>query len=514
MTITNESRSSKNKVSSVHDWVYQAGSDGISLAKIIDGSTGAQTSGTAIIENSRQVASALISRELKPETVVAVALPNLPVVAEIALGVFSSGCTLAMLNPKLGPEVLAQKLAELDAKILITTPGIPPSQLVGAQYETVLIGSGHDSTSYEEFTAGPAATELPEINPDSVAVIFQSSGTTSPSKPIELTHETVIAGLETIDERMKLNSSDSSLAVAPFFHVLGFYMMLLTPLRHGMPVVTLAAIDMERAIDLIDEYEISYKAGGPPMMAPIASSGASGRLKSLRKILTGGGPLDSRIESALRDAFPHATTGQGYALTEFLLITFVAIDEGHPIGTVGRIVDGMEMKIIDPDDGHVCAAREEGEIVVKGPQMMRGHRGLPEATAAVIDFDGWLHTGDLGNVDNEGFLFITGRLKEMIMVQGQRFAPKTFEELIRKIDAVQEVVVAATREYPDSHTPIAFVVGESSLTVSQIKSALEGQRELPECEVVFVDAIPKSPAGKILRVELLKQIDASLLEVK
>jgi acyl-CoA synthetase (AMP-forming)/AMP-acid ligase II len=146
--------------------------------------------------------------------------------------------------------------------------------------------------------------------------------------------------------------------------------------------------------------------------------------------------------------------------------------------------------------------------------MMRGYRGLPEATAAVIDFDGWLHTGDLGNVDNEGFLFITGRLKEMIMVQGQRFAPKTFEELIRKIDAVQEVVVAATREYPDSHTPIAFVVGESSLTVSQIKSALEGQRELPECEVVFVDAIPKSPAGKILRVELLKQIDASLLEVK
>jgi acyl-CoA synthetase (AMP-forming)/AMP-acid ligase II len=133
MTITNESRSSKNKVSSVHDWVYQAGSDGINLAKIIDGSTGAQTSGTAIIENSRQVASALISRELKPETVVAVALPNLPVVAEIALGVFSSGCTLAMLNPKLGPEVLAQKLAELDAKILITTPGIPPSQLVGAQ---------------------------------------------------------------------------------------------------------------------------------------------------------------------------------------------------------------------------------------------------------------------------------------------------------------------------------------------------------------------------------------------
>jgi acyl-CoA synthetase (AMP-forming)/AMP-acid ligase II len=515
MTIANENKMSNRRTLGVHEWVFEDADTGINLAKIIDGSTGAQTSGAAIVENSRRVASALISRKFKSETVIAVALPNLAVVAEIVLGVFSSGCTLAMLNPKLAPEVLAQKLAEVDAKILITTPGISPSQQVGTQYETILIDSSDDSTTYEEFTSVPSAIMLPAVSPTSMAVIFQSSGTTSPSKPIELTHNNVVAGLENVDERMKLNSSDSSLAVAPFFHVLGFYMMLLTPLRCGMPVITLAAIDMERAIDLIDEYEITYMAGGPPMMAPIAKSGASGRLKSLRKIHFGGGPLDSRTERAIRDAFPHATTGQGYALTEFLLISFVAPDDGHPIGTVGRIVDGIELKIIDPDDGHVCAAGEEGEIVVKGPQMMRGYRGLPEATAAVIDSDGWFHTGDLGNVDNEGFLFITGRLKEMIVSNGQRIAPKVFEELIREIEAVQEVVVAGTREYPQSSTPIAFiVVGDGGVTASQIKSALEGRPELPECEVVFVDSIPKSPAGKILRVELLKQFDNSLFEVK
>jgi acyl-CoA synthetase (AMP-forming)/AMP-acid ligase II len=265
---------------------------------------------------------------------------------------------------------------------------------------------------------------------------------------------------------------------------------------------------MEKAIDLIDEYEISYFAGGPPMIAPIASSGASGRLTSLRKIFFGGAPIDSRTETALREAFPQATTGQGYALTEFVLISWVAPDDGHPVGSVGRIVGGMEMKIIDPDDGHVCAAAEEGEIVVKGPQMMRGYRNLPEATAAAIDSDGWFHTGDLGKVDDEGFLFITGRLKEMIMVEGQRIAPKTFEELIREINAVQEVVVAGTREYPQNSTPIAFVVGDCSVTAGQIKSALEVRPELPACEVVFVDAIPKSPAGKILRIELLKQINS------
>lgn len=514
MTTTNKNKLSDRRILTTHDWILQDADNGINLAKIIDGSTGAETSGAAIIENSLRVASALISRKLGTEAVVAVALPNLPVVAEIALGVFSSGCTLAMLNPMLAPEVLAQKLAEVDAKILITTSGIPSSILIGKQYETILIDSGHDSTSYEEFIAGPAATELPEINPNSVAAIFQSSGTTSPSKPIELTHENVVVGLETVDERMKLNSSDSSLAVAPFFHLVGFHMMLFTPLRRGMPVITLAVIDMERAIDLIDEYEISFFAGGPPMIAPLASSGASGRLTSLRKILFGGAPIDSRTETALRDAFPRAATGQAYGLTEFMPIAFTATDDGHPIGTVGRIVHGMEMKIIDPDDDHVCAAGEEGEIVVRGPQMMRGYRDRPEATAAVIGSDGWLHTGDLGKVDDEGFLFITGRLKEMIMTEGQRIAPKIFEELIREIDAVQEVVVAATREYPQSSTPIAFIVGDGTLTASQIKSALESHPELPACEVVFVDAIPKSPAGKILRIQLLKQIDDSLLKVK
>ncbi|MBT4126976.1 MAG: AMP-binding protein [Chloroflexi bacterium] len=507
MTVTNKSASIKHQVRSAHDWVFQDAGNGINVAKIIDGSTGAQTSGTEIIENSRRVASALLSRKVGSEAVVAVALPNLPVVAEIALGVFSSGCTLAMLNSNNPSEVLAQQLTEVDAKILITTSGIPSSILAGKQYETILVDSGHDSTSYADFTSGPAATELPEINPNSVAVILQSSGTTSPSKPIELTHKNVIAGLETVDDRIDLNSSDSSLAIAPFFHALGFYMMLFAPLRRGMPVVTMDVIDMEKAIDLIDEYEISYMAGGPPMMAPIARAGASGRLKSLKKILFAGAAIDHRTEAAIRETFPHATTGQGYALTEFVLISWVAPDDGHPLGSVGRIMRGVEMKIIDPDDGHMCAAGEEGEIVVKGPQMTRGYRNRPDATAALIDSDGWLLTGDLGKVDDEGFLFITGRLKEMILVEGQRIAPKTFEELIRKIDAVQEVVVSATREYPNSHTPIAFVVGDGSVTTGQIRSALESRPDLPNCEVVFVDSIPKSPAGKILRVELLKTVD-------
>ena len=140
MTTTNENKLPDRRTLTAHDWVLQDADNGINLAKIIDGSTGVETSGAAIIENSRNVASALISRELGPEAVVAVALPNLPVVAEIALGVFLSVCTLAMLNPKLPPEVLAQKLAEVDARILMTTPGIPPSQVDGTQYEPILIG--------------------------------------------------------------------------------------------------------------------------------------------------------------------------------------------------------------------------------------------------------------------------------------------------------------------------------------------------------------------------------------
>jgi len=503
MTVTNNYVPPKNQVSNVHEWVFQAGLDGINLARIIDGSTGVETSGSAIIEDSRRVASALISRELGTEAVVAVALPNLTVVAEIALGVLSSGCALAMLNPKLAPEVLARKLDEVDARILITTSETQPSQIPGTQYETILIDSWDQANSYNKFKTVQSPDALPVVSPDSVALIFQSSGTTSPSKPIELTHKNVVVGLEAVAERMKLNSSDSSMAVAPMFHVLGFYMMLLTPLRYGMQVVTLAEIDMETAIDLIDEYKITYMAGGPPMMKPIANAGAAGRLTSLRRIHFGGAPIDSQTEYAIKSTFPHAVTGQGYALTEFMLISFVAQDDGHPIGTVGRIVNGIEMKIVNPEDGQEFVNGEIGEIIVKGPQMMKGYRGLPEATAAAIDSDGWFHTGDLGNVDKEGFLFITGRLKEMIVSNGQRIAPKVFEELIRPLDAVKEVVVAGTREYPQSSTPIAFVVG-SGVTTRQITSALESRPELPECEVVFVDAIPRSPAGKILRIDLLK----------
>lgn len=324
-----------------------------------------------------------------------------------------------------------------------------------------------------------------------------------------MTHLNVVAGLDACDERVKLSSADSILAAAVFYHAIGFYITLVVAMRRGTNVVVVAAPSFDGMLDLIDEHKISMVFDNPPMIPAIAGAGANGRLQSLEKVYSGGDSLDLRTETALRDAFPEATAGQGYGLTEFMPLTIIGIDDGHPVGTVGRAVDGVTMKIVDIDDGHECELGERGEVVAKGSQSFRGYRGNPEATAALFDSEGWFRTADLGYVDEDGFLFLNGRLKEMITVGGKRFAPKEFQDLVLQLELVREVVAAGHGDDPSNQSAIVFVVGDESLTAEDVKAVLGKQPELPDCEVVFVEAIPKSPAGKILRTELLRDLSRS-----
>ena len=306
-----------------------------------------------------------------------------------------------------------------------------------------------------------------------------------------------------------ITEQDRIVAVLPFFHIYGMQVVLNLSLWHGATLVTLPKFELEPFLGLLQQYRITRAFVVPPLVLALAKHPAVDGydLSSLRFMFSGAAPLDAALETACTRRLGCGVT-QGYGLTEASPVTHATSDEPGKAkpGTIGTLLPNTECRIVDPVSGTDLGPCEDGEILVRGPQVMRGYLNNREATAATLDPAGWLHTGDIGRVDADGYFTIVDRLKELIKYKGFQVPPAELEALLRTHPAVADAAVVPLQDAECGEVPKAFVVLKGDVSPSDLM-AYVAERVAPYKKlraVEMIDAIPRSPSGKILR-RLLKQ---------
>ena len=281
-------------------------------------------------------------------------------------------------------------------------------------------------------------------------------------------------------------------------------MILNGTLRAGATLVVLPRFELETFLRAVQEHRVTVAFVVPPILLALARHPMVDAydLSSLRQILSGAAPLGAELAGAAA-ARLRCSIVQGYGMTETSPVTHTstAASAARKPGSVGGLAPDTEGKVVDPQNGREVGAGEQGEICVRGPQVMKGYLARPEATVAMIDGEGWLHTGDIGYADAEGDFFVVDRLKELIKYKGCPVAPAELEALLLTHPAVADAAVIPSPDEEAGEVPKAFVVARAQVTPEELM-AFVAARVAPTKRVrrlELIEQIPKSPSGKILR---------------
>jgi acyl-CoA synthetase (AMP-forming)/AMP-acid ligase II len=477
----------------------------------IDGSSGRTMTHGQIHEGAQRIASALVRRGLRKGDVFAIHLPNGPEYPLAFHGVAMAGGIVTTASPLSTAEGLAIQLDDSRARFLLTTPALLATALKAAVStgveEVFVLGEAEGATPFAQLLAGDAAPVSVDIDParDLVALPY-SSGTTGRAKGVMLTHRNLVAMLSQIETLASDDevAGDCSLGIVPFFHAYGLVVFLNRTLRRGERCVTMPRFDLERFLQLIERYRVTTLYLVPPIVLALAKNPlvANYDLSSVTFVHSGAAPLGDDLQQAASDRL-RAPVQQGYGMTEATVGVTGRKRTGDPIkpGSVGRLLPNIQARIVDVTTGADLGPDERGELLVRGPNVMHGYLGNAQATHATIDADGWLHTGDVALIDDEGHLFIVDRLKELIKVNAYQVAPAQLEALLLSHPAVADAAVIGIPNEESGEVPKAFVVQRTEIGADELM-AYVAAKVAPYARircVEFIDAIPKSAAGKILR---------------
>ena len=317
--------------------------------------------------------------------------------------------------------------------------------------------------------------------PHEVAVMLSSSGTTGLPKAVQLAHRALVANLVQMAVPFPIEEGERVLGIAPFFHSMGLSCVLNHALASGGTVVALARFDLEVMLRAMETHGVQQALVAPPLLAalatterlvvrPVRAAHRRQRRGTRRRGARAGRRRAPRLPR--RAGVRHhrgLSAGRRLPAPDPSLM--------RP-GSVGLLVGGTEAKVVDPRSGATLPAGEDGELWVRGPQLMAGYRDDPDATAATIDEDGWLHTGDLGHIDEDGTVFLVDRLKELIKVRGFQVAPAELEAVLVTHPAVADAAVIGVPDERDGERPKAFVVSRGPLDHEEL-SAYVAERVAP-----------------------------------
>jgi acyl-CoA synthetase (AMP-forming)/AMP-acid ligase II len=480
---------------------------------LVDAVTGEVLTYGQLAESVRAGACGLAQAGVGPGDVVALMSHNQPQYAVAVHAVLSAGAAVSPLNPTLTVDEIVKQLTDSGARAMVVAEpfaakALKASAIAGVALVLVL-GEHPGCRRFDAVlgTAEPAPTL--HLDPASaVAALPYSSGTTGAAKGVMLTHRNLVANLEQLRLGWRLTGEDVLCAALPFFHIYGFTIILNSGLLAGATIVTLPRFDLQHFLGAVQRYRVTRGHLAPPIVLALAQAPEVEEydLSSMRTAVCGAAPLDTDV-AARAERRTGCVIRQGYGMTEASPGTHGADDDRFldtPAGSVGRLLPATEARLVDPATGEDVAAGESGELLVRGPQVMAGYLGNPEATAATVT-DGWLHTGDVARVDGDGNFSIVDRVKELIKYKGYQVAPAELEALLLGHPDVVDAAVVAMAHPAGGEAPKAFVVTRRLVDPDALM-AWVGERVAPYKRVravEFVDEIPKSPAGKILR-RLLK----------
>ena len=477
-----------------------------------DGLSGRTISYGALLEQIRQTAAGLAARGIKKGDVVSLWSPNVPEWPVVFFAVVRLGAIVHTSNPVSTPEELAFQLKDAGAKMLFT---------IGALADKAAAAIVESKRPIELFTIDtmPGIASLASlavdrdppsvtIDPaDDIVVLPYSSGTTGLPKGVMLTHRNVVAQLAQIDAIEQVEMP-ALLGVLPFFHIYGMVIILMHGFMRAATIVTLPKFDLEPFLKVLQTWPITSAHIVPPVVVALGKHPLVDNYKfpHLKWIFSGAAPLGVELTEAVEKRL-NIKIRQGYGMTEASPATHYTVAGSERAGTVGLLMPNIEMRIIDPESATDVPTGQPGEVWVRGPNVMKGYLNNPEATARTVDADGWLHTGDIGIVDEDGYLTVVDRLKELIKVKGFQVAPAELESLLLKHPQIADVAVIPVADEHCGEVPKAIVVKREPLTAEEVMAYLDPKvaHYKRVKHVAFVDAIPKSPSGKILRRVLVEK---------
>jgi acyl-CoA synthetase (AMP-forming)/AMP-acid ligase II len=332
--------------------------------------------------------------------------------------------------------------------VALTIPDRVPTAIASGIRRVVTVGEAAGAIPLSEVLACDAASTSSDAGPGDMAALPYSSGTTGLPKGVMLTHGNLVTICRQLIAALEVRPDDVTLALAPFFHILGFIAELALPLAAGATVVTMPHFDPIGFLDLLERHRVTYLTVPPPVGAFLARHPAilDRNLSSLDLVAVGGASFPADTHRALADRLPWCAIGQGWGLTETTgAVCVPRRGEGTTPGSVGCLLPETELRVIDLENGDDLGPGHDGELWVRGPQVMAGYLGLPGATAQMIDGAGWLRTGDLGHIELTGEVIIVDRLRDLIKVDGFQVAPAELEAVLVSHPSVQDAAVTARR---------------------------------------------------------------------
>ena len=485
---------------------------------LIDGPSGRTITYGELAGGIKLVAASLHQRGFKKGDVFGIYSPNIPEYAIIFHAVATLGGIVTTVNPLYTAEELTRQLNDCQAKYLITV-GMFLDKALEAQKsssveEVFVFGDAEEgATAFATLFHSDGNVPDVEINTkeDLIALPY-SSGTTGLPKGVMLTHHNLVANLCQCEGVLEFDDNDSIIGILPFFHIYGMLVVMSLTLYVGGTVVSMPMFDLETFLKLIQDYKVTRAPLVPPILLALAKHPMIDQydLSSLKQIFSGAAPLSAELQDAVWQRLG-CFVGQGYGLTETSPVTHIVPMDPSKLkkGSVGPSIRSTEVRIVDAESGDDLSHDEEGEVWIRGPQVMKGYLNRPDATAAVIDSDGWLHTGDIGRVDEAGNLYVVDRLKELIKYKGMQVAPAELEGLLLTHKAIADAAVIPVPDEEAGELPKGFVVlkPNQELSAEDVMSFVAEQvaphKKIRRVE--FVSEIPKSASGKILRRLLVAQ---------
>lgn len=509
---------------------------------------GAEYSYAELDKLSNQVANRLIELGLKPGEPVLLILPNLPQFTFVAFGVMKAGGISAALNPLLVErEILALikdsgsrfivtldrfwdrvepivKRGEIEAAIVTGPQDYLPTLkrlLYPLKFRDEMVKIDHQPKSgvyqLRKLMSGASSKDpMTPLEPGDPAVFQFTGGTTGIPKAAVLTHRNLVANATQVrtwitDLRY---GEEVVMAVLPFFHSYGGTLCLYLGTLVGAKIVLVPRFDVADVMTLIEQYQPTILPGVPTLYNALIGAAKDNEarqaaMRSIRICVSGGAPLSAEVQSRF-EAVTGGRLVEGFGLSEASPVTHVnPLDGRSRIGSVGLPLPNTECKIVDLETRATLPQGERGEIAVRGPQVMRGYWGRPADTAEVLGEDGWLYSGDIGIMDEDGFFRIVDRQKDVIITGGENVYPREIEEVLFTHPLIQEAVVAAVDHPVGGQVAKAYivVVPGAELTrkdVLQFCSERLAKYKVPRL-IEFRDSLPKSAAGKIMRRELQEE---------
>ncbi|KAL0312398.1 UNVERIFIED_CONTAM: 4-coumarate--CoA ligase-like 6 [Sesamum radiatum] len=507
----------------VVSFIFSQKHDGVNA--LIDSLSGFSVSYSQLFTLVKSVASGLHNMGVKQGDVILFLLPNSVCFPIVFLGALSVGAVVTPTNP-------LSSLSEIKRQVLDSNASLAFSildrvdELFGALRGCRVIGVpeilNFDSlpSDYSVFlklvSSDPRMAPRPKIMQQDTAAILYSSGTTGRAKGVMLTHGNFISMME-LFVRFEASlydypsSANVYLAVVPMFHVYGLSLFVMGLLSLGITVVAMKKFDADEMVRAIDRYGVTHLHAVPPLLTALtrkAKRADGNSFRSLKQVSCGAAPLSEKSINEFIEALPHVDFIQGYGMTESTAVATRGYNTAKvkKYNSVGLLSPNVQAKVVDWVTGSHLPPGSVGELWLRTPGTMKGYLNNREATTAAIDNDGWLHTGDIVYFDQEGYLYIIDRLKEMIKYKGYQIAPADLEAVLISHPEVLDAAVTGARDEEAGEIPVAFVVLKDGSSVSgtalldYVAKQVAPYKKVRK--VYFRTSIPRSAAGKILRREL------------